>query len=208
MFARKYVRFAVPALAGSMFLLSAVPLSYAQDSGNGRGRSVPAFGNRGLATSYESYYSPVAGTGSQADQAVHIAIRVPGNAEVWFDGAKTRQTGESREFVSPPLASSRTYTYQIRTQWTEEGKTVDRTHRITVQAGDRIGLDLTNGSRTQTYDYGAISPRDENPGSFYPIIPRSTYPSPNVAPASEQSPMKGFGPPGSNHPYSLVPGHG
>jgi uncharacterized protein (TIGR03000 family) len=197
MFTRKFADCVVPALAGSVFLLSGVPLSYAQDSRNGS-----------LANPYESYYSPLAGTVSQADQAVHIAMRVPGNTEVWFDGAKTQQTGEWRDFVSPPLASARTYTYQIRIQWREGGRTVDRMGRITVQAGDWVRLDFTNGSRTQSYDYGAISPRDETPGSFDPSIPRSSDPSPKVSPASEQSPSKGFGPPGSNHPYSLGVGQG
>jgi uncharacterized protein (TIGR03000 family) len=197
MFTRKFARCVVPALAGSVFLLSAVPLSYAQDSRNGS-----------LANPYESYYSPLAGTGSQADQAVHIAMRVPANTEVWFDGTKTQQTGERRDFVSPPLVSGRTYTYQIRMRWKETEQTVDRMRHITVQAGDWIRLDFTNPSRTQSYDYGAIALRDENPGSFYPSIPRSSDPSPRVAPASEQSPMKGFGPPGSNHPYSLGVGQG
>jgi uncharacterized protein (TIGR03000 family) len=169
---------------------------------------VPAAENGSLANPYESYKSPPAATGIQADRTVHIAIRVPSNAEIWFDAAKTQQAGESREFVSPPLAFARTYTYQIRTRWTEGGRTVDRTQAITVQAGDRIGLDFTNGSRTQPYSYGAISPREENPGFFYPVLPRSSGLNPNVAPASEQSPSKGFGPPGSNDPYSLGVGQG
>jgi hypothetical protein len=85
---------------------------------------------------------------------------------------------------------------------------MDLRHQVTVQAGDRIRVDLTNGSRTQVYDYGALSPRGESPGSLPPIIPRLPDPSPRVAPASEQSPMNGFGPPGSNHPYSIGPGQG
>jgi uncharacterized protein (TIGR03000 family) len=169
---------------------------------------VPALESADLVKGYESYSSALAATGSQADQAVHIAIRVPSNAEVWFDGVKTHQDGESREFVSPPLALTGTFTYQIRTRWTEGGRPVDRTHAITVRAGDRIGLDFTNGSRTRPYAYGTISPRDDNPGSFSPVLPRSSGSNQNVAPASEQSPSKGSGPPGSNDPYSLGVGQG
>jgi hypothetical protein len=96
MFPRKFARFAFPGLAAPVFLLAAVPLSYAQDSRNGWGplnvfasdysgassSSVPAFEIVSLP------YSPRAGTRSQADRAVHIAMRVPGNAEVWFEGVK------------------------------------------------------------------------------------------------------------------------
>jgi uncharacterized protein (TIGR03000 family) len=169
---------------------------------------VPALESAGLAKGYQPYRSALTVTGSQTDQAVQIAIRVPSNAEVWFDGAKTQQAGESRAFVSPPLALHRTYTYQIRTRWTEGGRPVDRTHAITVQAGDRIGLDFTNGSRTQPYAYGTLFSGDENPGSFYPVLPRSSGSNPKVTPASEQSPSKGSGPPGSNDPYSLGVGQG
>jgi uncharacterized protein (TIGR03000 family) len=182
MYARQSACFAAPALAGSLFLLSTVSTSYAQ----------PVY--RNLAG---SSFVPV-----------HIAIRVPSNAEVWFEGAKTHQAGESREFISPPLALTRAYTYQIRTRWMEGGRPVDRTHTITVQAGDRIGLDFTNGSRTQPYAYGTLSPGDENPVSIYPVLPRSSGSNQKVAPASEQSPTKGSGPPGSNDPYSLGVGQG
>ena len=72
-----------------------------------------------------------------------LELRVPENAEVWFDGDRTSQTGTLRHFESPTLESGRTYTYQIRARWTDaEGKPVDRTKQVKVQTGSRVGVDF------------------------------------------------------------------
>src|SRR5262249_40914799 len=42
-------------------------------------------------------------TSDAASTAVRINVRVPADAEVWVEGAKTTQTGTRRTFVSPPL---------------------------------------------------------------------------------------------------------
>ncbi len=88
-------------------------------------------------------------------------MSVPANAEIWFDGAKTKQTGPSREFVSTPLAPDRSYTYHLRVRWTEDGRTIERTRRVPVRAGDRIRLDFTDGRSAQPYDYGAFPLGDQ-----------------------------------------------
>jgi uncharacterized protein (TIGR03000 family) len=75
--------------------------------------------------------------------AAYITLRVPAGAEVWFDGARTRQTGPVRQYSSPPLSPGRTYTYQVRVRWEEGGKAVEQTRRIKVQANARVDLDLT-----------------------------------------------------------------
>ena len=64
-------------------------------------------------------------------RAVHFAVTVPADAEVWFDGAKTAQAGPYREFVSPPLRPGRSYSYDVRARWKDGGREVDRTRRVT-----------------------------------------------------------------------------
>ena len=64
------------------------------------------------------------------------------DASVWVDGRKTTSTGTSREFVSPPLTPGHDYTYLIEGRWTENGKTVDRSKRVPVQAGQRVNVNL------------------------------------------------------------------
>jgi uncharacterized protein (TIGR03000 family) len=102
---------------------------------------------------YYSYYSeppggnyPAYGTGdSPMDQTidtVQITVRVPQDAEVWFDGKKTQQGGMVRQYISPPLSPDKTYTYHMRVRFRQGDKEVDRTRDITVQAGDMKNVDF------------------------------------------------------------------
>ena len=77
-----------------------------------------------------------------ASNAVLINIQVPPNAEVWFDGSTTMQTGSWRSFVTPALEPGRDYAYEIRARWTEGGRSVEQTRKITIRAGDRETLDF------------------------------------------------------------------
>ena len=65
---------------------------------------------------------------------------MPADAEIWFEGDKTSQTGTSRTFVSPALQPGRNFTYDIRARWiSSEGKNVDQTRQVRVQADMRSG---------------------------------------------------------------------
>jgi uncharacterized protein (TIGR03000 family) len=77
------------------------------------------------------------------DNKAHIWLRVPTNAEIWVNGVKTKQTGESRYFFSPPLTPGKKYSYQMRLRWMKDGKPVEETQRILVQAGLMIRRDFT-----------------------------------------------------------------
>jgi uncharacterized protein (TIGR03000 family) len=81
------------------------------------------------------------------DNKAHIWLRVPESAEIWINGVKTKQTGESRYFFSPPLTPGKKYTYQLRLRWTKEGKPVEETQRILVQAGQTVRRDFTGSTK-------------------------------------------------------------
>jgi uncharacterized protein (TIGR03000 family) len=77
------------------------------------------------------------------DNMAHLWLRVPKSAEIWVNGVKTKQTGESRYFFSPPLTPGKQYSYQMRLRWMKDGKPVEETQRILVQAGLTIHRDFT-----------------------------------------------------------------
>jgi uncharacterized protein (TIGR03000 family) len=77
------------------------------------------------------------------DNKAHIWLRVPKSAEIWANGVKTKQTGESRYFFSPPLAPGKKYSYQMRLRWMKDGKPVEETQSILIQAGQTIRRDFT-----------------------------------------------------------------
>lgn len=74
--------------------------------------------------------------------AVTVRLHVPTDAQVWFEGEATAQTGEDRDFVSPALTPGREYTYHIRVRWQENDKPVERKRDVKVHAGDRINLNI------------------------------------------------------------------
>jgi uncharacterized protein (TIGR03000 family) len=93
------------------------------------------------------YYQPgtqigAAGNGVDSRSAL-IAIRVPPDAQVTFDGDTTSQTGPNRLFSSPPLERGQAYHYTVKARFTQNGRPVERTRRVEVRAGQRTTVDLT-----------------------------------------------------------------
>ena len=82
-------------------------------------------------------------TDAPLDNKAHIWLRVPKSAEIWVNGVKTKQSGEWRYFFSPPLPLGKKYSYQMRLRWMKDGKPVEETQRILVQAGLTIRRDFT-----------------------------------------------------------------
>jgi uncharacterized protein (TIGR03000 family) len=78
------------------------------------------------------------------DNAGHLQLLVPENAEVLVEGTKLGQSGPVREFVSPPVTPGTRYTYKITVRYTDaKGKTVDDTRDIHFQANDWFTIDFT-----------------------------------------------------------------
>jgi uncharacterized protein (TIGR03000 family) len=77
-----------------------------------------------------------------ADTAAHLVVQVPDEAEVWIEQVKTQQTGATRRFVSPPLAAGTEYSYTIRARWTADGRAVERSKTVAVQAGAQVSVNF------------------------------------------------------------------
>jgi uncharacterized protein (TIGR03000 family) len=64
-------------------------------------------------------------------------------ADVWFGGVKTKQTGKEREFVTPPLEPGQKYKYQVRAVWSEKGVEGEYNRTVEFQAGQSVVVDFT-----------------------------------------------------------------
>jgi uncharacterized protein (TIGR03000 family) len=80
---------------------------------------------------------------AEKDAPAAIEVHVPANAEVWIDGAKTKQQGSKRAFVSPTLTAGKDYVYEIRATWREDGREQKETRRVTFRAGAQVSVDFT-----------------------------------------------------------------
>jgi len=91
--------------------------------------------------SYSYYYTPA---DTANDTSATVRVRVPSNAQIWFDDQPTLQTGERRTFNSPPLESGQKYHYTVRAKWEDDkGKMQEQTKRVDVSAGKTADVDFT-----------------------------------------------------------------
>ncbi len=85
-----------------------------------------------------------AGDRPPADNAAHLQLLVPENAEVFVAGSRTTQTGKTREFATPPLTPGKGYTYTISVRYTgPDGRPVNDTRDINFRANDWFTIDFT-----------------------------------------------------------------
>lgn len=120
----------------------------------GYGPYLPYYGGYGMNTPVimanppnvplDPYAPPPAQTPPPPDNAAHLQLVVPENAEVLFGGETTKQTGSIREFVSPPIASGKVFTYTIAVRYMNAaGKPIDDRRLIYVRANDWFRIDFT-----------------------------------------------------------------
>ena len=83
-----------------------------------------------------NFYVPTSHLFPEARFEVHV----PGDADVWLEGKKTEQTGEVRNFISPPLTPGDSYLYTIRARWQEGGKDVEQVQRLVVHPGSKLNV--------------------------------------------------------------------
>ena len=107
----------------------------------------PYFYARPMYYDSPAYYAVPAVAMPNLGNRALLDVRVPADAEVFVEGDKTSQTGSERTFVSPALEPGRTFTYDIRASWAgPDGKPVEQTRQVKVQAGRRSLVDLLDGS--------------------------------------------------------------
>jgi len=91
------------------------------------------------------YYAP-----EPVDNTARLRILVPSDAKVWVGGQETAQRGQEREFGSPPLTPGKSYTYEVKARWMENGEPVEKTRQVKVIA-----------NRTTTVDFGPVPEVDK-----------------------------------------------
>jgi len=162
-------------------------------------RTLPAVFASGVVSAFLLFgATPIA----RAAAPANIEMVVPTDAHVWIDDAATTLQGTERHFVSPSLQVGTRYFYEIRVQWTEGGKTLERSRRVRFGSGDQIRIDLVQ-SDNPTLDVvvtrnGSGPARVSPPVSVYEPYPGVTrYESgPSFSPGLNSGSLSGPGPAG------------
>jgi uncharacterized protein (TIGR03000 family) len=99
---------------------------------------------------YGSYLSPTAWktNGAQAGSIAQVTVKLPANAELWFDGKKMKTPGRVREFDTPGLTPGHQYTYKVKARWKQNGHTVTQTRQVALSAGAHVRVNFPDSSGT------------------------------------------------------------
>jgi uncharacterized protein (TIGR03000 family) len=75
-------------------------------------------------------------------QQAEIVMNVPLDALIFIDGQRTYNSGLTRLFVTPPLASGRRYYYDVKVTWVEGNRAREYTRHLSFHAGERVAVNL------------------------------------------------------------------
>jgi len=91
-------------------------------------------------------YAPVIPPSTDTAQ---VTVRVPPDAQVWFDDRLTKSTGAVREFETPPMNSGGHYSYQIKAAWKQDGREVTQTQKAQVTPGAHVTVKFPAPQETE-----------------------------------------------------------
>jgi uncharacterized protein (TIGR03000 family) len=74
--------------------------------------------------------------------AARVIVKVPAEAEIWFDDAPTSQEGSYRLFTTPSLPADRPLSYKIRARWRIKGAELTRSEDVAVAPGGTFTLNF------------------------------------------------------------------
>jgi len=130
------------------------------------GFSYPAYSNQAYVSNPQySFYPDSMQNGLTNPNDAGFILRLPDpNAEVWFQDHKTQQQGFVRQYESDrSLDPGKTYTFEVRARWMQDGQQMDETRRVNARAGQNLGVDFTGAG------YVVLSgPNPNTQYSFYP----------------------------------------
>ncbi|NBV47166.1 MAG: TIGR03000 domain-containing protein, partial [Planctomycetia bacterium] len=107
----------------------------------------PAYGSGSVIESVPNSSAPIIDSSSvepavPADGAM-LVVRLPADAEVFVNGAKTAATGSLRRYMSRGLAAGREYDFVVKVVTKRDGEPREETKVAALAAGGRSNLDFT-----------------------------------------------------------------
>ena len=85
-----------------------------------------------------------------------LTVQVPADAKVFVNGKLTKTPGTVRQYISRNLIAGQHYSYEIRAEWTENGKATSGTKKVNLTAGQTADVtfvaaaNVASGPTTKT----------------------------------------------------------
>jgi uncharacterized protein (TIGR03000 family) len=80
-------------------------------------------------------------------KSARLKVFVPPLAELEIEGFKTKSTGATRTFTTPPLEPGKKFTYTLKLTWMKENRSIVRMAVAHLKAGEETVLDLRPTSK-------------------------------------------------------------
>ena len=80
--------------------------------------------------------------------ACTVAVTLPADARLLFNGTATSGSGAVRKFQTPPLAPGQSYKYELTAEITRDGRTERVTETVIVRAGETAAVTLAPSAVT------------------------------------------------------------
>ncbi|HVK16765.1 MAG TPA: TIGR03000 domain-containing protein [Fimbriiglobus sp.] len=92
------------------------------------------------------------GTGSSGPQVVvnpelpaELSLEFPVDAAVTLNGKAVEGSGKARTLTSPPLKPGEAYTFDVKANWTADGKKYEWDRTVTLGSGERSKVAIARG---------------------------------------------------------------
>ena len=85
---------------------------------------------------------PIALAGGDATRAT-VVVRLPADAKLFAEGRPLTLTGDSREFVTPPLPDG-SFSYRFRVEYTRNGATISESKSLSVRRGGNFPVEFVD----------------------------------------------------------------
>ena len=77
-----------------------------------------------------------------------LSVKVPAEAKVFVNDKPTTSEGIDREFISRDLQIGARYNYNVRVEFTRDGKPVSEVKSVQMATGQTANLDFTQADST------------------------------------------------------------
>lgn len=88
---------------------------------------------------------PVLPPPAPVELRARLTLNVPSGAKVWLAGKEIDAAASPVLLESPVLQSGQSYVFDVKVQWTEDGKTEERARKVTTEAGESKSLTYLAG---------------------------------------------------------------
>lgn len=91
-----------------------------------------------------------------------LKVSLPPESILFIDETPTRSIGPERKFITPPLATNKTFYYTLKWTYRDRGRQVTRMAVIEFRAGKETDVDLRPGSKTTLSSQIIYVPTDQD----------------------------------------------